>query len=345
MKLLRWLVLHLNMIQKALAQNIRPNLVEVLRSDKESFLSWVRFLKIGKAKETQASYELISAKWLNFLASLNVEALNATEEEALEYAESLKHEKGVQVASHTTFSPLTIKKYIIRLKALYDVGVQRGIINTNPFTYVLKSLPKGKQPPKKPIKVVSVSDFIKCFKTIPDTPIGIRNKAILAVLFGGALRITEALRVKMIDIKGSGEGTRYIFLPLTKNRKIANQVIAPDLVCYLDALVAQRLKEGAGSFDPLFPVYNKHTFEVTNRSPNRSVIQDIIERHCFKSEIKLFTSHSLRGASITKLLSEGLTYKEVQEFSRHSSVQMVEVYDKRRFGIDDSPGKKLNLFS
>jgi hypothetical protein len=45
--------------------------------------------------------------------------------------------------------------------------------------------------------------------------------------------------------------------------------------------------------------------------------------------------------AISKLLSDGISHREVQEFSRHSSVQMVELYDKRRIGVEDNPGKKL----
>jgi integrase len=53
------------------------------------------------------------------------------------------------------------------------------------------------------------------------------------------------------------------------------------------------------------------------------------------------TPHSARATAITRLLEQGFSHREVQEFSRHSSVLMVEKYDKRRFSLDESPGKKI----
>jgi integrase len=54
------------------------------------------------------------------------------------------------------------------------------------------------------------------------------------------------------------------------------------------------------------------------------------------------TPHSARATAITKLLADGIPHREVQEFSRHSSIQMVEWYDKRRFSVEESPAKELS---
>ncbi len=53
--------------------------------------------------------------------------------------------------------------------------------------------------------------------------------------------------------------------------------------------------------------------------------------------------HSARATAITKLLDSGFSHRDVQEFSRHASVQMVEIYDKRRLQVDESPAKKLEF--
>ena len=53
-------------------------------------------------------------------------------------------------------------------------------------------------------------------------------------------------------------------------------------------------------------------------------------------------AHSARATAITRLLAEGIPHREVQEFSRHASIQMVELYDKRRIGVDKNPGRGLD---
>ena len=41
-------------------------------------------------------------------------------------------------------------------------------------------------------------------------------------------------------------------------------------------------------------------------------------------------------------LDDGTTHRQVREFSRHKSIQMVEVYDKRRTKLSESLGLKLS---
>ena len=53
------------------------------------------------------------------------------------------------------------------------------------------------------------------------------------------------------------------------------------------------------------------------------------------------TPHSARATAITKLLADGIPHRQVQEFSRHASIQMVEWYDKRRFSVDENAGVGL----
>ena len=48
-----------------------------------------------------------------------------------------------------------------------------------------------------------------------------------------------------------------------------------------------------------------------------------------------------RATAITKLLADGIPHRQVQEFSRHASIQMVEWYDKRRFSVDENVGVGL----
>ena len=54
-----------------------------------------------------------------------------------------------------------------------------------------------------------------------------------------------------------------------------------------------------------------------------------------------YSPHSARATGITKMLEQGIPHRQVQEFSRHSSVRMVELYDKRRIQIDHNPAKVL----
>jgi integrase len=69
----------------------------------------------------------------------------------------------------------------------------------------------------------------------------------------------------------------------------------------------------------------------------------LFKHYCEKAGATQFlTPHSARATAITKLLADGIPHREVQEFSRHSSIQMVELYDKRRLTVEENPGKELD---
>lgn len=49
----------------------------------------------------------------------------------------------------------------------------------------------------------------------------------------------------------------------------------------------------------------------------------------------------VRATAITKLLEDGYCHGSVKDFSGHASVQMIELYDKRKNTIARSVGKNL----
>jgi integrase len=68
----------------------------------------------------------------------------------------------------------------------------------------------------------------------------------------------------------------------------------------------------------------------------------LFKQYCMAAGAGMYvTPHSARATAITKLLSDGVPHRVVQEFSRHASIQMVEWYDKRRFDVEQSPAKGL----
>jgi integrase len=105
-----------------------------------------------------------------------------------------------------------------------------------------------------------------------------------------------------------------------------------------------RKTQGAKPGDYLFNSYRGRGGRNPVSAPiSTHGIYELFKRYCKQAGIKEFVSpHSARATAITRLLSRGIPHREVQEFSRHSSIQMVELYDKRRLGVEDSPGRGLD---
>lgn len=247
-----------------------------------------------------------------------------------------------QQTNATIWKKFSALRRIYRALMAADLGIQH-----NPFDTDRTPPPARDAGKKRPTEMI---DFELVMRVVnyPDVshPRGRRDRAILAVLFGGALRRSEVCQLTLSDYRRSSGGTPYLYLRTTKARKDAEQALPTWAAEALDLVVQDREQEGALSGDPLFVAFKG---KGQGRSEPREAISDtalyrMFKQACLASGAGVFVSpHSARATAITKLLSEGLTHREVQEFSRHSSIQMVEVYDKRRFSVDQNPAKKLKF--
>jgi len=242
----------------------------------------------------------------------------------------------------------TIWKKFSALRRIYrglmaaDLGIKH-----NPFDTDRTPPPARDAGKKRPTEMV---DFELVMRVVnyPDTkhPKGRRDRAILAALFGGALRRSEVCQLTISDYRRSAQGTPYLYLRATKARKDAEQALPTWAADALDLVVADRQLEGAFAGDPLFVAFKgKGMGRSSPREPiSETALYRMFKQACMASGAGIFVSpHSARATAITKLLTEGLTHREVQEFSRHSSIQMVEVYDKRRYSVDQNSARKLKF--
>lgn len=342
---------------------------------------WIRiqaFLSL-KSANTQRTYESIIREWSEFLSgeapgsSKSADAfLAALDLHAIAYINFLRNKKGqnprisktklsksksiaTQVkrkkakadGTQSTLTNSTIRKKIAALRKIYKMLIAAGVYsNTNPFDSEKLQLPSSSSGQKRPTEMV---DFSKVMEIIEapnsKTEKGIRDKALLAVLFGGGLRRSEAVSLLLSDVRESSKGTMYLRLRATKSGKDSDQALPQWAADHVKELLKIRSKHGAEAGEPLFISYRGKGCGVPSQEAiSDSGIYKLFKRYCNKVGVNEFvTPHSARATSITKLLDEGLSHREVQEFSRHSSVQMVEVYDKRRYGVDQNPAKSLNF--
>lgn len=242
-------------------------------------------------------------------------------------------------------SPASIRKKVAILRKLYKVLQSAGLVKANPFATELLTLPKSGAE-KRPTEMVDfkiVRDIIDAAKD--DSLCGHRDSCLLAFLFGLGLRRSEAVKILMTDFRTSPEGTQYVRLRKTKSGKDDILPINSFVEPYLQEWLNKREEAGVKSVF-LFPaVEGKHRKRVlADRSMSTSSVWRVFKNACRKLGLsRKFSPHSARATAITKLLAEGWDFKSVQSFSRHSSITMVERYDKRRIQIEQNPGLKLRF--
>ena len=246
-----------------------------------------------------------------------------------------------------TQSNSTIAKKFAALRRIYRMFIASNLgVTENPFDTDRVPPPPKDSGRKRPTEMVDFK-LVKKIVSSPDSssPRGMRDRAILAALFGGALRRSEVVNLRIGDVRKSATGTVYLYLRATKAKRDAEQALPPWAAELIDEVVRHRLETGASPTEHLFVCFTGRGGNVpTTRSVSASGIYKLFLHYCREAGAGPFcTPHSARATAITRLLADGIPHREVQEFSRHSSIQMVELYDKRRVGVDKNPGRKLDF--
>lgn len=351
----------------------------VPRDSSRDLEAWLRIRAFlaAKSENTKRTYVPVIKEWCDFIGA-EVETaqgaeklLQASELHAAGYLEWLKgrpgmaprlkssasSERSIKKRSsrarndglRSTLSNSTIAKKTTILRRIYRTLIAANLgLRRNPFDGDIISAPPARSGLKRPTEMVpfeKVSEIL----SLPDktTLKGQRDRALLAILFGGGLRRSEAREIRIGDIKQTRQGTVYLRLRATKGKVDADQALPDWAGEEVLLLMKSRKRDGALSGDHLFVSFAGQGGRTQTLRPiSTSGIYKIFRKYCALAGVDAPVSpHSARATAITKLLEDGETHREVKEFSRHASIGMVELYDKRRYSIDESPARKLNFDS
>ncbi len=155
------------------------------------------------------------------------------------------------------------------------------------------------------------------------TPQGMRDKAILEVLFSTGLRVSELTRLnrdsinlerKEFGVIGKGGRPRVVFL-------------SDSAVLWLE----RYLKEREDTFSPLFIRYagRKASPGRENEAARLTVrsVQRIVEKYVKKARLPVkITPHGLRHSFATDLLSAGADLRSIQEMLGHKNISTTQIY-------------------
>ncbi|MDZ4786503.1 MAG: tyrosine-type recombinase/integrase, partial [bacterium] len=267
--------------------------------------------------------------------------------ESIELIQTTYKQSNTRDGTQSTLANATIAKKLIAIRRIYKMLISTGIYQgLNPFDSDLIPTPSAKSGQKRPTEMIDFS-LVKKMIEIPDvkTPKGLRDKAILSILFGGGIRRNELINLRIADLKKTAQGTIFIRLRATKSKKDYDQALPAWASQTITELVTQRKKDGAGDSDYIFIGYTgRGGLKATANHISAPAIYILFKGYyALAGGSDSVSPHSARATAITKLLSDGIPHRLVQEFSRHSSIQMVELYDKRRIGVEENPGIDLDF--
>lgn len=160
----------------------------------------------------------------------------------------------------------------------------------------------------------------------PKSTTGLRNRAMLEVMLGAGLRVSEVVALMPRDVDLAAGTVRVNLGKGSKDRIVP---VDQETVAWLQAWSEKRAALGHNARSPVFcavrstaPGNNQVGQAITART-----VQRLISRLAQRAGIdKQVTPHTLRHTYATRLLDRGFTIREVQELLGHSDVSTTMVY-------------------
>lgn len=161
----------------------------------------------------------------------------------------------------------------------------------------------------------------------------IRDKAIIEILYGSGLRVSELCNLKISDIQLDSNQ----FSVVGKGRKLRAVFMTKSALEALQAWLAIRTGEGEYIFSG---ISNNQKSFAGNKPLSRNAIEDMVRHYAKLQSIdKKVTPHTLRHSFATTLVKKGADIRSVQTLLGHSSITTTQIYthvdDKYLKGIHD----------
>lgn len=165
--------------------------------------------------------------------------------------------------------------------------------------------------------------------SLPSTPQGLRDRALLLLGFAGAFRRSEVVALDFEDIEETAEGLRIAIRRGKTDQEGRGVVIAIPrgaLACPV-AAVKTWLDAAGITAGPVFRSVAKGDRVTPARLSDRSVA-NIVKRHAAKVGLDpgQFGGHSLRSGFLTSAAVRGASIFKMMEVSRHRSMDTVRGY-------------------
>jgi tyrosine recombinase XerC len=212
------------------------------------------------------------------------------------------------------YAPASIARKLSAVRTLFRYLVREGRVQQSPL--LLVPAPKrGRSLPN----VLSV-DEIELLLSAPNanTPLGMRDRAMLEVLYATGLRVSELLGLRLDQMDWSERSMRVIGKGTKERIVLVGDLAVDALETYVHR--GRPLLLGGRSTDALFLSHLGSPLSVRGF---HVVLQGHVQAVGLTKHV---TPHTLRHSFATHLLEGGADLRSVQELLGHASVGTTQVY-------------------
>jgi integrase/recombinase XerD len=271
----------------------------------------------GLAANTIASYRRDLRRYAEFLSAGGVDGLGEVgESDVAAFLVALRQGDD----DHPPLSATSAARAVVAVRGLHRFALLDGLVPDDVAAEVRPPAPARRLP--KAIPVESVEALITAAGSV-EGPRGLRDRALLELLYGTGARISEAVGLAVDDldltsaaVRLAGKGGKERVVPVGS---YAVRAVEDYLVRARPALAAASPRGGRAG-GALF--LNARGGPLSRQSA-WSILRTAAERAGIDAEL---SPHTLRHSFATHLLDGGADVRVVQELLGHASVTTTQVY-------------------
>lgn len=212
------------------------------------------------------------------------------------------------------YAPATVARKVAAVKSFFHYLLAENLLRTDP-TATLDSPKVGRSLPRA-ITVEEVDWLLEQPAKDP-TSEGLRDRAMLELLYATGMRVSELVALNMDDVS-LASGYIRCFGKGGKERTIP---VHPQAMAALEAYIREARQRLIGSAGEEALFVNHRGTRLT-----RQGFWLIIKEYAHKAGIDEITPHTLRHSFATHMLSNGANLRDVQELLGHANIATTQIY-------------------
>ncbi|RTL55769.1 MAG: site-specific tyrosine recombinase XerD [Rhodocyclaceae bacterium] len=271
------------------------------------------WLRDGLSKNTLAAYHSDLTLFARWLADTPLQAVGETEING--YLAHLHHQP-------TPPKSTSQRRLLSALRRLYGWLLDENRIQLDPLLNILPPAPASRFP-----KTLSEQQ-VEALLAAPDldTPIGLRDRAMLEVVYATGLRVSELVGLRLFEVS-LDDGVLRTFGKGAKERLVPLGEVAVDwLQRYL--LEARPLLLKDKICDEVFVTGRRQKNQDGSGAMTRQMAWALIKKYAVIAGIprERISPHVMRHAFATHLLNHGADLRVVQLLLGHADISTTQVY-------------------
>lgn len=276
----------------------------------EALAEYIIYLKIerGLSANTVTSYKRDIEKYLTFLTEKKITQLDEVSRfEILDFLQTLRQAGAADNS---------IIRMVSSLRKFHQYLKRESIVSDDPMQLI--DTPKKASTLPKAISPQAIEQLLEAPDTT--TPLGVRDRTILELMYATGLRISELVNLKLSDmhltmgfIQTMGKGEKERIIPL-------GEIASQWLDHYLEGARVYLQDQSAETSEYVF--LNSRGKSLSRQGVWKKVKQLALEAGIDQN----VTPHTLRHSFATHLLENGADLRMVQELLGHADISTTQIY-------------------